>query len=113
MVTNLKRFIFPYLDDLEQHKSRKDAKTYVNIIRTNIEQLIYPVSKNLSGAYLDLTPMEVKVADLIRQGLPTKSIADHLNISISTVEKHRNKIRKKLGIANKKVNLHTYLNSLA
>jgi PAS domain S-box-containing protein len=113
MVINLKRFVFPYLDDLEQQKIGNEAKTYVQIIRTNIEQLISPVSKNLSGAYLDLTPTEVKVADLIRQGQSTKSIADALNTSPSTVEKHRNKIRKKLKILKKKVNLHTYLNSLA
>jgi DNA-binding CsgD family transcriptional regulator len=59
-----------------------------------------------------LTPTEVKVADLIRQGQPTKAIAALLNTSPSTVEKHRNKIRKKLGILNKNKNLQTFLNSL-
>lgn len=112
MVINLKRFVFPYLDDLEKQKNSKDTMAYINIIRTNIEQLVSPVSKSLSGAYLDLTPMEIRVADLIRQGTPTKSIADMLNISSSTVEKHRNKIRKKLNILNKRINLQTYLGSL-
>ena len=112
MVNNLKRFVFPYLDDLQRHNIGNEAMTYVNIIRTNIEQLISPVSKSLSGAYLDLTPTEIKVADLIRQGKSSKSIAVMLNTSISTVEKHRNKIRKKLGILKKKVNLQTFLNSL-
>lgn len=113
MVTNLKRFVFPYLEDMEQLKIGNDASAYVNIIRNNIEQLISPVSKNLSGAYLDLTPREIKVADLIRQGMSTKSIADILKTSPSTVEKHRNKIRKKLNLLRKKVNLQTYLNSLS
>ena len=112
MVNNLKRFVFPYLEDLERQNLGNEAMTYVNIIRTNIEQLISPVSKSLSVTYLDLTPTEIKVADLIRQGKSTKSIAAMLNTSISTVEKHRNKIRKKLGILKKKVNLQTYLNSL-
>ena len=112
MVTNLKRFVFPYLEDLERQNNANDRKAYVNIIRKNIEQLISPVSKSLSGAYLDLTPTEIKIADLIQQGKSTKSIAAALNTSISTVEKHRNKIRNKLGILKKKVNLHTYLNSL-
>jgi PAS domain S-box-containing protein len=112
MVVNLKRFVFPYLEDLERLNTGKDAKAYVNIIRNNIEQLISPVSKNLSGAYLELTPTEIKVADLIRQSRSTKSIAAILKTSPSTVEKHRNKIRKKLNILKKKVNLQTYLNSL-
>lgn len=113
MVSNLKRFVLPYLDGLEHQQTAKEIGTYVNIIRTNMEQLISPVSKNLSGAYLDLTPTEIKVADFVRQGKSTKSIAGILNISPSTVEKHRNKIRKKLKILNKKINLETFLNSLA
>jgi DNA-binding response OmpR family regulator len=113
MVANLKRYVFPYLDELDRIKKGKDANALGRVIRTNIEQLIAPVSKRLSGAYLDLTPTEIKVADLIRQNTRTKFIAERLNISPSTVEKHRNKIRKKLNILHKKVNLTTYLNSLS
>lgn len=112
MVGNLKRFVFPYIHELEGLSLASDAQAYVNIIRTNIEQLIAPVSKSLSGAYQDLTPTEVKVADLIRQGQSTKAIAADLSTSTSTVEKHRNRIRRKLGIVNRKANLQTYLNSL-
>ena len=83
----------------------------MDIIRTNVDQLINPMESNLRVAYLDLTPTEIRVADLIRQGKQSKSIADSLNISVSTVEKHRNKIRKKLNIP-KNINLTTYLNSL-
>jgi CheY-like chemotaxis protein/DNA-binding CsgD family transcriptional regulator len=113
MVANLKRYVFPYLDELDRLRIGKDAKSFVRLIRTNIEQLIAPVSKRLSGAYLDLTPTEIKVADMIRQNKRTKFIAERLNTSPSTVEKHRNKIRKKLNILHKKVNLTTYLNSLS
>ncbi len=112
MVTNLKRYVFPYLKEVARLKTGEDAKAYANIIRTNIEQLISPVSNSLSGAYLKLTPTEIKVADFIRQGRSTKSIAALLKTAPSTVEKHRNKIRKKFNILKKKVNLHTYLNSL-
>jgi DNA-binding CsgD family transcriptional regulator len=113
MVSNLKRFVFPYLDELEGLALGSGAQAYLNIVRTNIGQLISPVSKSLSGVYQDLTPTEVKVADLIRQGKSTKTIAAVLKTSPSTVEKHRNSIRRKLGILNKKTNLQTYLNSLA
>jgi len=112
MVANLKRYVFPYLDDLEDRKISNDTRTHLNIIRTNIEQLISPVTNGLGGAYLQFTPTEIKVADLIRQGQSTKTIAATLNTSPSTVEKHRNKIRKKLNILHSSINLHTYLNSL-
>lgn len=112
MVSNLKRFVFPYLESLAALKTGKAADAYLEIIQTNIQQLISPVSKSLSGAYLDFTPTEVKVADLIRQGQATKSIAEILRTSTSTVAIHRNNIRKKLGILNQRVNLSTYLSSL-
>lgn len=113
MVANLKRYVFPYLDELDRLRIGSDATSFVRVIRSNIEQLIAPVSKRLSGAYLDLTPTEIKVADLIRQNKRTKFIAERLNTSPGTVEKHRNNIRKKLNILRKKVNLTTYLNSLS
>jgi DNA-binding NarL/FixJ family response regulator len=113
MVGNLKRLVFPYLDELGSQSLDKRTAAYMNIIRANIEQLISPVSNTLGGAYRDLTPAEIKVADLVRHGEPTKSIAAVLNTSPSTVEKHRNSIRRKLNIVNKKMNLQAYLNSLS
>lgn len=113
LLLNLKRYIFPYLDELESKTSGRDNRSVVQIMRANIEQLLLPVSQSLSGAYLSFTPAETKVADFIRQGKSVKDIADALNVSPSTVEKHRNKIRHKLGLIGKKVNLGSYLNSLA
>jgi DNA-binding CsgD family transcriptional regulator len=113
MLSNLKKYVFPYLAELEGLKIGNSALSYVNIIRTNIELLVSPVSQTLGSAYGELTAAELKVADLIRQGRTTKAISDILGISPSTVEKHRNKIRKKLNILNTKKNLRTYLNSLS
>ena len=56
-----------------------------------------------------LTPRELEVCDLIKQGLSSKEIADRLNVSLVTIHKHREEIRKKLGIANTDINLSTYL----
>lgn len=113
MVGNLKRFVFPYLDELETRSSGRRTSAYLNSIRTNIERLISPISNSLGGAYQHLTPAEIKVADLVRQGASTKSIAAILATSPSTVEKHRNCIRRKLNIVGKKFNLQAYLNSLS
>ena len=113
MVGNLKRLVFPYLDELGSRSLDKGTAAYLNIIRANIEELISPVSNTLGGTYRDLTPAEIKVADLVRQGESTKSISAVLNTSPSTVEKHRNSIRRKLNIVNKKMNLQAYLNSLS
>jgi len=45
-----------------------------------------------------LTPREREVLELVAQGLSNKMIATEMDISIKTVEKHRDQVMKKLGI---------------
>jgi two-component system response regulator NreC len=45
-----------------------------------------------------LTPREMEVLKLIAEGYKSKEIAEHLFISVNTVEKHRNNIMKKLDL---------------
>ncbi|WPD21153.1 MAG: response regulator [Candidatus Electrothrix aestuarii] len=59
-----------------------------------------------------LSPTELQIVNLIKQGKSSKEISDICNISVSTIASHRKTIRKKLNITNTKVNLYTYLNSL-
>lgn len=56
-----------------------------------------------------LTPAERTVANFTKEGLRLKEIATTLNISVSTVQKHRTSIRKKMGLHDASVNLHEYL----
>ncbi|MEJ2641650.1 MAG: response regulator [Desulfosarcinaceae bacterium] len=112
LLANLKRHVFPYLDQLAGMSLDLQAQSFLQIIRNNIEELVTPMNPYLSTAYQSLTPVEASVADLIRLGKGTKEIAHLKHISPSTVAIHRNKIRKKLGLVNSKTNLQTYLQSL-
>jgi len=56
-----------------------------------------------------LTPAEIQISNLIKQGKTTKEIADLLNLSDRTIETHRKNIRRKIGIRNKSENLRTHL----
>jgi DNA-binding CsgD family transcriptional regulator len=56
-----------------------------------------------------LTPRQKEVCSLIRVGMSTKEIADMLCISVQTVERHRNTIRKRLGLIGTKTTLSEYL----
>ncbi len=112
MLLNLKKLVFPYLDNLESCNLNKKGKTYLNIIRSNLEDLISPISKSLFAKYLDFTPAEIHVADYIRQGKTSKQISNEMNVSTSSVSFHRYNIRRKLGLLNRQINLTTYFKSL-
>jgi DNA-binding NarL/FixJ family response regulator len=53
------------------------------------------------------------VANLIKDGKTTKEIADIIGVCQGAISLHRDHIRKKMGLNNKKINLNTYLTSLA
>ena len=71
--------------------------------------LVAPFARQISSDYFGLTPNEIKVALLIKQGMTTKEIAKELNLSVNTIMTHRYKIRSKLGIKNQTKNLQVFL----
>ena len=111
LLGNIKKLIFPYIEKLESRRLDDDAQTYVNIIRSNLSDMISPLANSLSSKYFELTPSEIQIADLIKAGKTSKDIASMLNVSPKAVSFHRGNLRKKLGLANKKINLRTYLQS--
>jgi DNA-binding NarL/FixJ family response regulator len=72
-----------------------------------------PFFHSLSSNYINLTPKEIQVANLIKDGKTTKEIADIIGVCQGAISLHRDHIRKKMGLNNKKINLNTYLTSLA
>jgi len=59
-----------------------------------------------------LTPAEIQIASMIKQGLTNKEIANVLDNSVRTVTNHRESIRQKLNLKNTKINLRSFLSSL-
>jgi len=58
---------------------------------------------------MQLTPVEIAISTMIRNGLTNKEIAQLRSIALATVQRHRENIRRKLGLKNRKINLTTYL----
>lgn len=83
----------------------------LEIIENNLEEFVSPAGA-LSRLYEVLTPSEIQVAEFIRMGKTSKDIADALDIAQKTVENHRNKVRDKLGLRNRGINLRSYLMQL-
>ena len=111
VIYNVKELILPFLEKLQRSKLDNRQQTCVDIIASNLNDIVAPFAKTLSTRYLNLTPSEIQIANLVKHGKTTKDIADLLNLSTRTIESHRDSIRQKLGIKNKRANLRTHLMS--
>ncbi len=112
-MASVNKLVLPYLDEMTGTKMSSKSRMYLSILKSNLEELLTPLTRKLSSEYLNLTLTEIKVADLVRRGLTSKDIAVQMNISPNAVLFHRKNIRKKLGIAKKKTNLGSYLQTLS
>jgi PAS domain S-box-containing protein len=109
VLLNIKNLIIPYVVKLKKTPLNDRQEIFLEIILSNIEDILSPFAHKLSYNYLNFTPTELQVADLVKQGLRTKEIADLLNSSPETVSGHRKSMRKKLNLKDKKSNLRTHL----
>jgi DNA-binding CsgD family transcriptional regulator len=113
VISNVKELLLPYIEEMKKRKIDPKIKVYLSILETNLQNIISPFTQRLSSKYLGLTPREVQVADLIRQGKTTTEIARLMGISASAISLHRYHIRNKLGLIQQKINLKTHLQSLS
>ncbi len=109
VLSNIKELVLPYLTRLRRGRLDPHQETMTEILQTNLENIISPFISKISSRYLNFTPMEIRVANLIKEGKTNKEIAELLLISKNTVLFHRHHIRTKLGLRNKKINLRTHL----
>jgi len=112
IVLNVKELVLPFLEDLKKSRSVNEQKALTDIIEHNLNDIISPFVKVLSSKYYNLTPTEIQIANLIKQGKSSKEIAEKFKMSPRTIDIHRYHIRKKLGISSKKANLRTHLLSI-
>ena len=109
VLTNVKELISPYLDRLKKSRLNTNQETLVNILDSNLNNIISPFISKLSFKFFSLTPMEIKVANLVKEGKTNKEIAELLCLSKNTILFHRYNIRRKLKLKNKKINLRSHL----
>lgn len=109
VMANMKKLVLPYLEKINITRLDDSQRTCLSALQTNLENLVSPFSQRLSSPLVNLTPREIQIANLIKEGLGNKEIAQFFNVSLRTVEFHRENIRKKIGLVNKKVNLRSQL----
>ncbi len=112
VLSNVKGLILPFINALKNSPLDNEQIRFLTIIESNFTNIISPFSRVLSSKYSLLTPKEIQIASLIREGKSTKEIAELIASNKNAVEFHRTNLRKKLGLRNKKQNLKSHLMSV-
>jgi PAS domain S-box-containing protein len=106
---NIREFILPYIEKLKMTRIDSHQLNQLTILEENTNEIISPYIRNLSLKHPDLTPREIQIINFIKEGHTTKEIAQLTNASARTIDFHRNNIRKKLKLKNRKANLRSHL----
>jgi PAS domain S-box-containing protein len=112
ILTNVNELLYPYLEKLKDSDLSSRQMTLLNVLDSNLKDIVSSFTQRLSSKLYNLTPTELQVANFIKHGKTTKEIAVVLNLSPKTVKNHRGNIRKKLDLANKQINLRSFLLSI-
>ena len=111
LVANVEQAIIPTLLRLKQ-SSKAFQEPIFEMLEKDLREIVSPFVDTISRDHAKLSPRELEVSRLIKNGMTSKEIADALNLSLLTIYKYRDLIRKKLGIVKDGTNLRTYLRSL-
>ena len=109
MLVNVKQLVIPFLEEVKKRRLDPEQMAYMDILESNLNDIISPFLRNISAKYVNLTPTEIRVAHFIKEGRTTKEIAEFMALSPRTIETHRKNIRKKFGIERKNGNLRSHL----
>ncbi|MBU0674283.1 MAG: PAS domain S-box protein [Proteobacteria bacterium] len=106
MMIKVTQGIQPSLKKLRKSGLSENQQTYLKFIESKMTHL-FSTASTLDPLWqnVTLTPTEKQIAALIRENKSSKEIAEVLDIAKSTVDTHRENIRKKIGIKNKKTTL--------
>jgi DNA-binding CsgD family transcriptional regulator len=108
IVANIQKVIMPIVFELELEVTGRQ-RSFVTLLRQSLQEIASPFLTQIARDHMQLTPVEIAISTMIRNGLSTKEIAQLRCISSATVRRHRENIRRKLGLRNRKVNLATCL----
>jgi len=109
VLANVKGLISPYLERIKGSRLTTIQQTLIDILESNLNNIISPFISKLSSKYFNFTSMEIKISNLVKEGKTNKEIATLLYLSKNTVLFHRHNIRRKLNLKNKKINLRSHL----
>jgi molecular chaperone GrpE (heat shock protein) len=67
VLSNVKELLVPFLDKLSRTQLNARQGAYLDVLRSTLEEIISPFSRELSSKYLSLTPTEIQVAKRVNR----------------------------------------------
>ena len=113
VLETVKKNVFPHIWELGSSRLNARQQALLEQIESTLRDVVSPFVRSLSRHVVSLTPQEVRVASMIKQGMSSKEIAQLLQCSEHAVLFHRKNLRSKLGLTNKAVNLYSYLQTFS
>jgi PAS domain S-box-containing protein len=108
----IENLLIPTLERLHDSGLNSLQKRHVASMKSSLSTIFTRHAAILAKGFPGITPQQSQIATMICDGKSTKEIAASMNLSARTVEAHREHIRKKFGLSNRKDRLRAYLLSL-
>lgn len=105
---NVQRVLMPMVYALAMNVPPTQRR-YVELLRDSLEEITSPFVSHLSQSHRSLTPTQIGICSMVRNGLTSKEIAQLRGVSPATISRHRERIRRKLGLTRSATNLASYL----
>jgi DNA-binding NarL/FixJ family response regulator len=108
MLLRTRTLIMPVIKRLQKVKGIEGNRADLDLLADYAENLTADLDNDIKIAS-SLSLAELRISSMIRNGMSSGEIADHLCISPATVKTHRKNIRKKLKLQKSGVNLKAFL----
>ncbi len=105
LIKNEKLYLWVLCDKICEHfKDETDIMDVVLNDKANLEKRVQNLEKQLQTTQhpeLTLSPRQIQVYKLMKQGLKRAEIAKQLNLGLQTITEYSGEVRRKLGLKEK------------
>jgi PAS domain S-box-containing protein len=109
IVSNFNLTVEPIIEHLKALDVPEPQRHLLDTLDFSIKNITSYFGINIGRQGANLSPREIQICQMIREGKDSREIAKTMGVSYQTVIVHRKNIRRKLGIKKVKQNLATYL----
>jgi DNA-binding CsgD family transcriptional regulator len=113
ILSDVRQLVLPFVHKLKESELTPYQRLNVEVIEAMLSDINSPFLGTMLSEYARLTPREVRIATLMKEGKRRREIAALMHISPRTLDCATNSIRNKMGLMRKPGYLRTRLAQLS